>query len=132
MPPASRARRLASKKRGAEPCNGLAAFASLGAAQTAISARSAPVSPGPSRVPSLVDAVREFVERDVRPTASALEHADRYPRDRVERMARMGLSAALSPAHYGSLGPDSTAPVRSIEQLSRRCIALPRASHRST
>src|SRR5260370_8130436 len=98
MPPAYRARRPASKKRGAEPCNGLAAFASLVAAQTAISARSAPVSPGPSRVPALVDAVREFVERDVRPTASALEHADRYPRDLVERMARMGLFAPLVPA----------------------------------
>src|SRR5229473_2613310 len=124
MPPAYRARRPASKKRGAEPCNGLAAFASLVAAQTAISARSAPVSPGPSRVPALVDAVREFVERDVRPTASALEHADRYPRDLVERMARMGLFGALVPAQYGGLGLDVTTYARIIEELCRGFMSL--------
>src|SRR3984893_10099984 len=124
MPPAYRARRPASKKRGAEPCNGLAGFASLDAAKRAIIARLAPVSPGSSRLPSLVDAVREFVERDVRPTASALEHADRYPRDLVERMARMGLFGALVPAQYGGLGLDVTTYARIIEELCRGFMSL--------
>src|ERR1700730_3039712 len=124
MPPAYRARRPASKKRGAEPCNGLAGFASLDAAKRAIIARLAPVSPGSSRLPSLVDAVREFVERDVRPTASALEHADRYPRDLVERMARMGLFGALVPAQYGGLGLDVSTYARIIEELCRGFMSL--------
>ena len=82
------------------------------------------MSPGPSRVPALVDAVREFVERDVRPTASALEHADRYPRDLVERMARMGLFGALVPAQYGGLGLDVTTYARIIEELCRGFMSL--------
>jgi len=82
------------------------------------------VSPGSSRLPSLVDAVREFVERDVRPTASALEHADRYPRDLVERMARMGLFGALVPAQYGGLGLDVSTYARIIEELCRGFMSL--------
>ena len=82
------------------------------------------MSPGPSRVPSLVEAVREFVERDVRPAAPALEHADRYPRDLVERMARMGLFGALVPAQYGGLGLDVTTYARIIEELCRGFMSL--------
>ena len=82
------------------------------------------MSPGSSRLPSLVDAVREFVERDVRPTASALEHADRYPRDLVERMARMGLFGALVPAQYGGLGLDVSTYARIIEELCRGFMSL--------
>ena len=82
------------------------------------------MSPGPSRVPGLVEAVREFVERDVRPAAPALEHADRYPRDLVERMARMGLFGALVPAQYGGLGLDVTTYARIIEELCRGFMSL--------
>ena len=82
------------------------------------------MSPGSSRLPSLVDAVREFVERDVRPTAPALEHADRYPRDLVERMARMGLFGALVPAQYGGLGLDVSTYARIIEELCRGFMSL--------
>ena len=82
------------------------------------------MSPGSSRVPGLVEAVREFVERDVRPAAPALEHADRYPRDLVERMARMGLFGALVPAQYGGLGLDVTTYARIIEELCRGFMSL--------
>jgi alkylation response protein AidB-like acyl-CoA dehydrogenase len=71
-----------------------------------------------------VEAVREFVERDVRPAAPALEHADRYPRDLVERMARMGLFGALVPAQYGGLGLDVTTYARIIEELCRGFMSL--------
>src|SRR6266853_6925217 len=124
MPPAYRARRPASKKRGAEPCNGLAAFASLVAAQTAISARSAPVSPGPSRVPALVDAVREFVATEVIPSAPALEHADAYPHQLVARMREQGLFGALVPLEYGGLGLDVTTYARVIEEICRGFMSL--------
>ena len=71
-----------------------------------------------------MEAVREFVERDVRPAAPALEHADRYPRDLVERMARMGLFGALVPAQYGGLGLDVTTYARIIEELCRGFMSL--------
>jgi alkylation response protein AidB-like acyl-CoA dehydrogenase len=41
--------------------------------------------------PEVVAAVREWVEREVYPTASEYEHADEYPAPLVEDMKRMGL-----------------------------------------
>jgi alkylation response protein AidB-like acyl-CoA dehydrogenase len=82
------------------------------------------VSPAAARVPAIVEAVREFVERDVRPAAPALEHADRYPREMVERMKRMGLFGALVPAEYGGLGLDVSTYARIIEELCRGFMSL--------
>ncbi|HKW96038.1 MAG TPA: acyl-CoA dehydrogenase family protein, partial [Methylomirabilota bacterium] len=83
------------------------------------------MSPGSaSRAPALVAAVREFVERDVLPAAPAIEHADRYPREMVERMKRLGLFGALVPADYGGLGLDVTTYARIIEELCRGFMSL--------
>ena len=76
------------------------------------------------RAPAIVAAVREFVEHDVRPAASALEHGDRYPREMVERMKRIGLFGALVPADYGGLGLDVTTYARIIEELCRGWMSL--------
>ena len=87
--------------------------------------REVPVSPGTaSRAPAIVAAVREFVDRDVLPAAPALEHADRYPREMVERMKRLGLFGALVPAAYGGLGLDVTSYARIIEELCRGFMSL--------
>jgi alkylation response protein AidB-like acyl-CoA dehydrogenase len=40
-------------------------------------------------------AVREFVDREVRPAAGPLEHADAYPHALVARMRALGLFGAL-------------------------------------
>ncbi|HYM67591.1 MAG TPA: acyl-CoA dehydrogenase family protein, partial [Patescibacteria group bacterium] len=82
------------------------------------------MSPAATRFPAIVEAVREFVDRDVRPAASALEHADRYPREMVERMKRMGLFGALVPAEYGGLGLDVSTYARIIEELCRGFMSL--------
>ena len=75
-------------------------------------------------MPDLVAAVREFVDRDVRRLAPALEHADRYPREMVERMKRLGLFGALVPAPYGGLGLDVSTYARIIEELCRGFMSL--------
>ncbi|MEX2220569.1 MAG: acyl-CoA dehydrogenase family protein [Candidatus Rokuibacteriota bacterium] len=77
-----------------------------------------------SRAPAIVASVREFVERDVLPAAPALEHADRYPREMVDRMKRLGLFGALVPADYGGLGLDVTTYARIIEELCRGFMSL--------
>jgi alkylation response protein AidB-like acyl-CoA dehydrogenase len=74
--------------------------------------------------PPIVDAVREFVEREVRPHASALEHADAYPHEMVGRMRTLGLFGALVPAAYGGLGLDVTTYARVIEELCRGWMSL--------
>jgi len=76
------------------------------------------------RAPAIVAAVREFVDRDVLPAAPALEHADRYPREMVERLKRLGLFGALVPADYGGLGLDVTIYARIIEELCRGFMSL--------
>ena len=72
----------------------------------------------------LVAAVREFVAGEVRPTAAALEHADRYPDGLVARMRDLGLFGALVPTAYGGLGLDVTTYARVIEELCRGWMSL--------
>jgi alkylation response protein AidB-like acyl-CoA dehydrogenase len=72
----------------------------------------------------IVAAVREFVERDVRPAAATLEHADRYPHELVSRMRELGLFGALVPTGYGGLGLDYTTYARVIEEICRGFMSL--------
>jgi alkylation response protein AidB-like acyl-CoA dehydrogenase len=74
--------------------------------------------------PPIVAAIREFVERDVRPTAAAFEHADRYPHALVARMRDLGLFGALVPTAYGGLGLTVTAYAMVIEELGRGFMSL--------
>src|SRR2546423_8706260 len=74
--------------------------------------------------PSIVAAVRRFVEQDVRPTAPSLEHADAYPHALVEGMRALGLFGALVPREYGGLGLDVTTYARVIEELCRGWMSL--------
>ena len=45
----------------------------------------------------IVAAVRAFVDKDVVPVASDLEHADEYPTSMVETMREMGLFGTTIP-----------------------------------
>ena len=65
----------------------------------------------------IVDTVRRFVEREVIPTASPLEHRNEYPHKLVERMSELGLFGATIPTEYGGLGLDFTTYAMMIEEL---------------
>jgi alkylation response protein AidB-like acyl-CoA dehydrogenase len=52
----------------------------------------------------IVAAVREFVDKDVIPAASELEHADEFPAALVETMKQMGLFGTTIAEEYGGLG----------------------------
>jgi alkylation response protein AidB-like acyl-CoA dehydrogenase len=73
---------------------------------------------------SVVVAVRRFVDDEVRPAASALEHADAYPHALVARLRELGLFGALVPADYGGLGLDVTTYARVIEEICRGFMSL--------
>ena len=45
----------------------------------------------------LVNTIKEFMEREVRPVARELEHKDEYPFEIVERMKELGLFGLLVP-----------------------------------
>src|SRR6202162_1364830 len=72
----------------------------------------------------IVAAVRQFVDKEVVPAASALEHADAYPHDLVARMRDMGLFGALVPEPYGGLGLDVATYARVIEEICRGFMSL--------
>jgi alkylation response protein AidB-like acyl-CoA dehydrogenase len=72
----------------------------------------------------VVEAVRAFVEAEVRPAASALEHADEYPHALVARLRELGLFGALIPREYGGLGLDVSTYAAVIEELCRGFMSL--------
>jgi len=72
----------------------------------------------------LVGAVRRFVEREVAPIASDLEHADEYPESVVEQMKAMGLFGITIPEEHGGLGLDLLTYVGVVEELSYGWMSL--------
>jgi alkylation response protein AidB-like acyl-CoA dehydrogenase len=68
--------------------------------------------------------VREFVERDVLPTASKLEHANEYPAQLVATMRELGLFGTTIPEPYGGLGLDLLTYALINVELSRGWMSL--------
>ncbi len=65
----------------------------------------------------MVEAIRRFVEREVVPTASELEHRNEYPQALVDRMKELGLFGATIPTEFGGLGLDFSTYAMIIEEL---------------
>ncbi|HXD89906.1 MAG TPA: acyl-CoA dehydrogenase family protein, partial [Candidatus Binataceae bacterium] len=72
----------------------------------------------------IVDAVRRFVDRDVIPVATELEHNDEYPHALVARMKELGLFGATIPQAHGGLGLSFVTYARIMAELSRGWMSL--------
>jgi alkylation response protein AidB-like acyl-CoA dehydrogenase len=72
----------------------------------------------------IVSTVRRFVEREVLPVASELEHRNEYPQALVDRMKEFGLFGATIPQEYGGLGLDVTTYAMVVEELCRGWMSL--------
>jgi alkylation response protein AidB-like acyl-CoA dehydrogenase len=72
----------------------------------------------------IVSAVREWVDAEVIPSASELEHADAFPDRLVEQMKGLGLFGVIIPEEYGGLGLDLTTYVLIQIELSRGWMSL--------
>ena len=72
----------------------------------------------------IVRTIAAFVDRDVLPNASALDHADEFPEALVKAMKEMGLFGIMIPAEYGGLGLDAFTYALVIKELSRGWISL--------
>jgi butyryl-CoA dehydrogenase len=72
----------------------------------------------------VVAAVREFVDRDVIPVASQLEHRDEYPAELVETMREMGLFGTTIPEEFGGLGLGLDTYALIVVELSRGWVTL--------
>jgi butyryl-CoA dehydrogenase len=73
----------------------------------------------------IVAAVREFVDRDVIPVASELDHRDEFPTALVETMKALGLFGTTIPEEYGGLGLGLDTFALILIELSRGWVTLP-------
>ena len=67
----------------------------------------------------ILNAVREFVDREIIPVAHDLEARDEYPEAIVQGLREMGLFGMRIPEQYGGMGLDLTTYALSIAELSR-------------
>ena len=72
----------------------------------------------------ILAAVRDFVDRDVVPVASDLEHRDEYPEELVRTMVEMGLFGTTIPEEYGGLGLGLDTYALIVAELSRGWVTL--------
>jgi alkylation response protein AidB-like acyl-CoA dehydrogenase len=67
----------------------------------------------------IVDAVREFTDREIIPRAQQLEHDDEYPQRIVDQMREMGLFGLTIPEEYGGLGESLLTYALAVEEIAR-------------
>ncbi|MBM3677538.1 MAG: acyl-CoA dehydrogenase [Actinobacteria bacterium] len=72
----------------------------------------------------IVATVREFVDREVIPVASELEHADAFPERLVQHLKEMGLFGTTIPEEYGGLGLGLDTYAMIQMELSRGWVTL--------
>jgi alkylation response protein AidB-like acyl-CoA dehydrogenase len=63
--------------------------------------------------------VREFVDKEILPVATELEHGDTYPTEIVEGMKEMGLFGLTIPEEYGGLGESLLTYALVVEEIAR-------------
>lgn len=73
---------------------------------------------------SILETVREFVDKEIIPHAQRLEHADVYPTDIVDGMREMGLFGLTIAEEYGGLGESLLTYALVVEELSRGWMSI--------
>jgi butyryl-CoA dehydrogenase len=72
----------------------------------------------------LVRTVREFVNRDVKPTVREVEHANEYPEAWIEQMKRIGIYGLAVPEQYGGSPVSMPCYVEVTQELARGWMSL--------
>ena len=72
----------------------------------------------------IVDVVRDFVDRQVRPVARDLEHANTYPGDLIETMKGLGIFSLVIPEEYGGIDVSTPCFAAVTEELARGWMTL--------
>ncbi|GAB3081689.1 acyl-CoA dehydrogenase family protein [Intrasporangium mesophilum] len=67
----------------------------------------------------LVKLVREFVDEQIIPVATELEHRDEYPQAIVDGMKEMGIFGLMIPEEYGGLGESLLTYALCVEEIAR-------------
>ncbi len=73
----------------------------------------------------IVATIKKFVDTEIIPVASDLDHADEYPHAIVEKMKELGLFGATIPVEYGGIGLDYLTYAMVCEELARGWMSIP-------
>ncbi|GAA3544924.1 acyl-CoA dehydrogenase [Aeromicrobium flavum] len=63
--------------------------------------------------------VRQFVEKEIIPVATDLEHKDEYPTEIVEGLKELGIFGLMIPEEYGGLGESLLTYALVVEEIAR-------------
>ncbi|TDK86972.1 acyl-CoA dehydrogenase family protein [Mycolicibacterium mucogenicum] len=72
----------------------------------------------------LVETVRAFIDRDVKPTVRDVEHANTYPEAWIEQMKQIGIYGLAIPEEYGGSPVSMPCYVEVTQELSRGWMSL--------
>jgi butyryl-CoA dehydrogenase len=72
----------------------------------------------------LVETVRAFIERDVKPTVREVEHANSYPEAWIDQMKRIGIFGLAVPEEYGGTPVSTRCYVLVTQELARGWMSL--------
>jgi len=78
----------------------------------------------PEEEAQILDSVRKWLARDVKPYASKLEHADEWPADMVAQMTELGLFGAIIKRSYGGLGLGASTYSKIVTAVSEVWMSL--------
>ena len=73
---------------------------------------------------AMVELVRDFVNRDVRPVVRELEHANTYPEKLIEQMKQLGIFGLAIPEPWGDAQVSTSCYARITEELARGWMSL--------
>jgi len=73
---------------------------------------------------AMVELVRDFVNREVRPVARELEHANTYPDKLIEQMKQLGIYGLAIPEPWGDAQVSTPCYAQITEELSRGWMSL--------
>ena len=67
----------------------------------------------------ILEAVRSFVDKEILPVATELEHRDEYPTEIVEGLKELGVFGLMIPEEYGGLGESLLTYALVVEEIAR-------------
>ena len=65
--------------------------------------------------------IRDFAENEVKPLAQEVDEQERFPRETVEKMGKLGLMGIIIPKQYGGAGAGYREYIYAVEEISKYC-----------
>ena len=64
---------------------------------------------------------REFAQNEVKPLAAELDEEERFPKETIPKLAKLGMLGIPFPVKYGGTGADNLAYAMCVEEIAKTC-----------